>query len=88
MYSYITEELPQLIEAHFPVSTTKRSITGFSMGGHGALTIALRNPQRYKSVSAFAPITNPTKSWGVKGFEKFLGSAEAGTHFDATNLVA
>jgi S-formylglutathione hydrolase len=66
MYDYIVNELPTLIEAHFPV-TNQRAITGHSMGGHGALMIALRNPERYSSASAFSPIANPINSaWGQK----------------------
>lgn len=69
MYDYVVEELPQLIEANFPV-TDKRSIFGHSMGGPGALQIALKNPQRYRSVSAFAPIVNPMDTpWGKKLFK-------------------
>ena len=68
MYDYIVEELPQLIEANFPVSTS-RSISGHSMGGHGALSIGLKNPLRYRSISAFSPITNPMQCpWGEKAF--------------------
>ena len=74
MYDYVVEELPELIEAHFPVSH-HRAIAGHSMGGHGALTIALRNPNRYASVSAFSPISNPANCpWGQKAFAAYLGS--------------
>lgn len=73
MYDYVTQELPQLIEEHFPV-TDKRSISGHSMGGHGALTIALKNPSDYQSVSAFSPIVNPMNCpWGKKAFTAYLG---------------
>lgn len=73
MYDYIVNELPNIIEAHFPVSD-KRAIFGHSMGGHGALTIALKNPDRYSSVSAFSPICNPINSpWGIKAFTGYLG---------------
>lgn len=73
MYDYVTQELPDLIEASFPV-TQQRAIAGHSMGGHGALMIALRNPQRYASVSAFAPIANPSQCpWGQKAFSAYLG---------------
>lgn len=73
MYDYIVQELPELIEATFPV-TDQRSISGHSMGGHGALTIALKNPERYRSVSAFSPITNPMNCpWGQKAFTAYLG---------------
>lgn len=68
MYDYLVNELPQLIESTFPVSD-QRAIAGHSMGGHGALTIALRNPQRYRSVSAFSPISNPQNC----PWEKSLG---------------
>lgn len=74
MYEYVVNELPALIEQHFPV-TDKKAISGHSMGGHGALMIALRNPQSYTSVSAFSPIVNPTDCpWGQKAFSQYLGS--------------
>lgn len=74
MYDYIVRELPALIEENFSVDGKRLSISGHSMGGHGALTIALKNPDRYKSVSAFAPIVNPINSpWGQKAFTYFLG---------------
>ncbi len=77
MYDYIVEELPALIQAHFPASD-KRGIFGHSMGGHGALTIALRNPQRYASVSAFSPIVAPSQvPWGQKAFSAYLGDDRA-----------
>ena len=77
MYDYITQELPALIEKEFPV-TDKRSIFGHSMGGHGALTIALRNPERYQSVSAFAPIVNPLACpWGQKALGNYLGDDQS-----------
>ena len=73
MYDYIVDELPNLIEQHFPASD-QRSIFGHSMGGHGALMIALRNPQRYASVSAFSPIVAPSQvPWGQKAFSAYLG---------------
>ncbi len=73
MYSYVVDELPALIEAKFPVSQ-RRGIFGHSMGGHGALVIALRNQDRYQSVSAFAPIANPVAvPWGEKAFGNYLG---------------
>lgn len=88
MYSYITKELPLLIGAQFPVDTARMGITGHSMGGHGALTIALRNPNLFRSVSAFAPICNPTRClWGKKAFNGYLGSVEAGKEHDATELM-
>ena len=73
MYDYVVDELPKLIEAHFPVNS-QRVISGHSMGGHGALVIALRNPKLYKSVSAFSPISNPMNcGWGRKAFRAYLG---------------
>jgi S-formylglutathione hydrolase len=77
MYDYVLTELPALIEATFPVSD-KRAISGHSMGGHGALTIALLNPGRYSSMSAFSPINNPiTCPWGQKAFTAYLGKDKA-----------
>ena len=74
MYSYITDELPAAIEAVFPVDMGRQAITGHSMGGHGALTIALKNPGRYRSVSAFAPIVAPSQvPWGEKALSRYLG---------------
>lgn len=73
MHDYVVHELPALVEASFPVSD-KRGISGHSMGGHGALVCALRNPGRYLSLSAFAPISNPSNCpWGEKAFSRFLG---------------
>ena len=75
MYSYIAEELPAVIAEHFPADMARQSITGHSMGGHGAIVCALRNPGRYRSVSAFAPIGNPASvPWGEKAFERFFGT--------------
>ncbi|TEW51251.1 S-formylglutathione hydrolase [Psychromonas algicola] len=77
MYDYIVSELPALIEANFPV-TTQRMISGHSMGGHGALTIGLRNPELYQSISAFSPICNPVNCpWGEKAFSAYLGKNKA-----------
>ena len=77
MYDYIVDELPNLIEQHFPASD-QRSIFGHSMGGHGALMIALRNPQRYASVSAFSPIVAPSQvPWGQKAFSAYLGDDQS-----------
>ena len=74
MYDYVVKELPEIIESNFTVSN-KRAISGHSMGGHGALTIALKNPDRYASVSAFSPICNPTECpWGHKAFSAYLGN--------------
>jgi len=73
MYDYVVDELPALIEANFPVSD-RRGISGHSMGGHGALVCALKNPGRYGSLSAFAPISNPMACpWGEKAFSRYLG---------------
>ncbi|MDO5104153.1 MAG: S-formylglutathione hydrolase [Lautropia sp.] len=89
MYDYVVDELPALIEANFPV-TALRAISGHSMGGHGALTIALRNPGRYRSVSAFAPIVAPSQvPWGQKAFGAYLGADRASWQaHDAVALVA
>ena len=77
MYDYVVEELPALVEQHFPV-TEQRAIFGHSMGGHGALMIALRNPGRYQSVSAFSPISQPSNcDWGKKVFSAYLGNDRA-----------
>ncbi len=88
MYDYIVEELPMLIEQFLPVNQ-RRSICGHSMGGHGALTIGLRNPHRYQSVSAFSPICNPSSSpWGKKAFTHYLGNDEKQWHqYDASLLI-
>lgn len=73
MYDYIVNELPEVIEKHFPVSD-KRAISGHSMGGHGALTIGLKNPDKFASISAFSPISNPINCpWGQKAFTAYLG---------------
>ncbi len=89
MYSYITEELPDLVAAAFPADMARQGIMGHSMGGHGALTIALKNPQKYKSLSAFAPIAAPIHSpWGNKAFTGYLGAYRAAwAQYDATELV-
>lgn len=74
MYSYVLEELPQLIEENFPVTSVK-SLSGHSMGGHGALVIGLHNEDKYQSISAFSPISNPMQCpWGKKAFTEYLGS--------------
>ncbi|MDO6543770.1 S-formylglutathione hydrolase [Photobacterium sanguinicancri] len=88
MYEYVVSELPALIEANFPV-TTQRAISGHSMGGHGALTIGLKNPERYSSISAFSPITNPMNCpWGQKAFTGYLGSnQEDWAQYDTTELM-
>lgn len=94
MYDYVLTELPELIEQHFYVND-KRAISGHSMGGHGALVLALRNPERFSSVSAFSPICNPVNApWGKKAFSHYLGEIEAGDnqaqwqHYDASILMA
>jgi S-formylglutathione hydrolase len=88
MYDYIADELPALIEAQFPV-TDARGISGHSMGGHGALIVALKNPGRYRSVSALSPIVAPSQvSWGEKVFTAYLGGdRETWKAYDATELV-
>jgi S-formylglutathione hydrolase len=90
MYSYVAEELPTLIAANFPVDLARHGLTGHSMGGHGALTIAFRHPDRYRSVSAFAPIVAPTRCpWGEKAFAGYLGEdREAWKRWDACELAA
>lgn len=88
MFDYVNRELPSLVEAELPV-TDKRSVSGHSMGGHGALMCALKNPHAYQSVSAFAPICHPSESpWGVKAFSQYLGDdRNAWREWDATQLV-
>lgn len=89
MYSYVTAELPALLAEHFPVDPQRQSIFGHSMGGHGALICALKNPDRYRSVSAFAPIGAPMQSpWGEKAFSNYLGADRARWRaWDASELV-
>ncbi len=89
MHRYVSQELPDLVEAAFPVDPARRGISGHSMGGHGALTIALRHPGRYRSVSAFAPIVAPSQvPWGQKAFPSYLGTdASAWRAWDATALI-
>jgi len=85
MYSYIVDELPALIAKNFPVDAARSSIFGHSMGGHGALTIALKHPDRYRSVSAFAPIVAP---WGLKALPRYLGDDRSSwAQYDACQLV-
>ena len=88
MHDYVAEELPALVEAGFPANGA-RGISGHSMGGHGALTIALRHPGRYRSVSAFAPIVAPAQvPWGEKAFSAYLGPDRASwARYDATELL-
>ncbi|KAJ8681893.1 hypothetical protein QAD02_017685 [Eretmocerus hayati] len=91
MFSYVTKELPALINKNFPTVADKQSIMGHSMGGHGALICALKCPNQYKSVSAFAPISNPVNcEWGKKAFKGYLGEREGNVHWndwDATELA-
>jgi len=88
MYDYVVKELPQLVENELPV-TDQRSVSGHSMGGHGALICALKNPGHYQSVSAFAPIANPTECpWGQKAFSGYLGDDRSSwEQWDATLLI-
>ncbi len=88
MYDYILEELPTVIREHFPVNG-KQSISGHSMGGHGALVLALKNPEFYSSVSAFAPIVSPTQvPWGHKALSAYLGNDQATwTEYDTVRLI-
>ena len=89
MRSHIEDELPALITANFPADMTRQGITGHSMGGHGALTIALRHPARFRSVSAFAPICAPSQvPWGEKAFSRYLGENRAEwAEYDAVALI-
>ena len=89
MWSYVTDELPALIAAAFPVDMDAQAITGHSMGGHGALTIGLSHPQRFRSVSAFAPIAAPSQvPWGEKALGGYLGPDRAGWRkHDAVALI-
>ncbi|WGV98794.1 S-formylglutathione hydrolase [Vibrio sp. YMD68] len=88
MYDYVTQELPGLIETFFPVTSVK-SISGHSMGGHGALTIGIKNPQKYQSISAFSPIGHPMSCpWGQKAFNAYLGSnKDDWKQYDACELL-
>jgi S-formylglutathione hydrolase len=90
MYSYVTDELPAVVAEHFPVLPDRAGISGHSMGGHGALVCALRNPGKYRSVSAFSPIVAPSRvPWGHKAFAAYLGPDRARWRdWDATELVA
>ena len=89
MYDYVSKELPELVESVLPIDPVRRGICGHSMGGHGALVIALRNPGRYQSVSAFAPISNPSTSpWGRAAFSEYLGKeGPQWDQYDASKLV-
>ena len=88
MYDYVVKELPTIIESEFPVSD-QRAISGHSMGGHGALVIALRNAERYTSVSAFSPISNPSNCpWGEKALGNYLGEdRQSWAQYDASELM-
>ncbi len=89
MARYVTQELPALVEREFPVSTERRGVFGHSMGGHGALVTALREPSRWHSLSAFAPIANPAAvPWGQKAFSRYLGDDQASwAEWDAAQLM-
>ena len=89
MHAHVVEELPALIGEHFPADIARSGICGHSMGGHGALTIALKHPQRYRSVSAFAPIVAPSQvPWGHKALPRYLGDDPAAwAEYDACELV-
>ena len=89
MWTYVTDELPALVAAEFPVDMDRQGITGHSMGGHGALTVALRNPGRFRSVSAFAPIVAPSQvPWGQKALGGYLGPDRAAwRRHDAVALI-
>jgi S-formylglutathione hydrolase len=89
MESYVTQELPALVAGHFPVDRARQGVFGHSMGGHGALTLALRHPDLYRSVSALAPICSPTRCpWGEKALTGYLGDDRAGWRWhDACTLI-
>jgi S-formylglutathione hydrolase len=89
MYDYVTRELPELLEANLPLITGKKSISGHSMGGHGALICALKNPEAYQSVSAFSPICHPTEcGWGQGCFSAYLGEDQSTWQaYDAVALI-
>ena len=89
MYSYVSAELPRLVAAHFPIDASRLAICGHSMGGHGALVIALRNPQTFRSVSALAPIASSMRCpWGEKALAGYLGADRAAWRaYDATALI-
>jgi S-formylglutathione hydrolase len=89
MWSYVTEELPGVIAEHFPVDKKRQSILGHSMGGHGALTVALRYPDRYRAASAFSPVVAPSQvPWGIKALTGYLGDdPEAWRRHDTVALI-
>ncbi len=90
MYDYVVNELPEIINAHFPADPQRTAISGHSMGGHGALTIGQKNPDRYKSVSAFSPICAPMQCpWGQKAFSNYLGDDQnLWRQYDATEILS
>jgi S-formylglutathione hydrolase len=88
MYSYVARELPELIAAHFPADMSRQGVFGHSMGGHGAMVLALRNQNTYRSCSAFAPIVQPsTADWSRPAFEKYLGSDGSWDDYDTVALI-
>jgi S-formylglutathione hydrolase len=92
MYDYVTQELPGVLFANFPGDRSRQGLFGHSMGGHGALTVGLKNPERYKSISAFAPICSPINCpWGRKALGNYLGATDgkeqSWRRYDATELV-
>ena len=89
MGSYVLDELPRLVGERFPADMARQGVTGHSMGGHGALTLALKNPDRFRSVSAFAPIVAPSQvPWGEKAFRGYLGEDRSAWHaHDAVSLI-
>jgi len=89
MYDYVVSELPELVAANLPIDGARAGIFGHSMGGHGALTIALKNPERFRSVSAFAPICSPIRCpWGEKALGNYLGTdREMWKQYDTTELL-
>jgi S-formylglutathione hydrolase len=89
MWSYVTEELPRVVAGQFPAEPGRQSIMGHSMGGHGALTLALRHPDRYRAASAFAPIVAPSRvPWGIKALGGYLGDdKQAWRNYDTVALI-
>jgi S-formylglutathione hydrolase len=89
MWSYVTDELPKLVAENFPVDAKRQSVMGHSMGGHGALTVTLRNPHRYRAASAFAPIVAPSQvPWGIKALTGYLGpNKDAWRNHDTVALI-
>ena len=89
MWSYVTEELPKLVAEQFPADAARQSVFGHSMGGHGALTVALRHPDRYRAASAFAPIVAPSQvPWGIKALGGYLGNdKQAWRRHDTVALI-